>query len=393
MIPPAELREGIRRALAELEPPERRLRAILEAALYEAKAHGTLIEGFAFVRRMRLREGIELRSLVREALGLAALEPKVTPAHPMEEDEMLREFERYVRVEEGRADNTVRSYRQSIAGYRAFLAARYVKLREATRQDILAWKESLLERGNSTRTVNVRLAGVKALYRFLELESLLERDPADKVRFMPEQKKRMSVLTPSEVDRLLAAIDRETPGGLRDYFLVAFLFATGGRIGEVTRLRVGDIDLARATVTFRTRKNKEDNVVALTEESLGLLRRYLETVRPTFAARAQDGYEGYVILSFRGRPLDRSNISRILKRYTKVAGISKHVSSHTLRRSVATILANNGMPAELLKLFLGHRSIDTTLRNYVVYSQDGQRRALEEFHPLALSQFPTRRAE
>jgi integrase/recombinase XerD len=301
----------------------------------------------------------------------------------MEEEEMLREFERFERVEEGRTPNTAKSHKESIASFRAFLAARHTKLREATKEDVLSWKESLLERGNSERTVNVRLAGVKALFRFLEMSDLVDKDPSRIVRFLPEQKKRMSVLTAGEVDRILEAADRDTPGGLRDYFLIAFLFATGGRIGEVTGLKLRDLDLGRGIVLFRSRKNREDNAVTLTESCLALLKRYLDRVRPAFAGGAAPGFEDHVFLSVRGRPLDRSNISRLLKGYARAAKVEKNVSSHTFRRSIATILANNGMPAELLKLLLGHRDIDTTLRNYVVYSQEGQRKALEEFHPLS----------
>ncbi|MFC1708299.1 tyrosine-type recombinase/integrase, partial [Planctomycetota bacterium] len=350
VIPAAELHAALAQELAGMRTREDRLERILAAALDEAKTAGRAIEGMGFLRRFRLREEIDLRSRVRESLGYAPLEREAERPHPMEEEEILREFERHARVEEGRAENTVRSYAESIASYRAFLAARGMKLREATRADLLAWKESLLDRGNSTRTVNVRLAGVKALYRFMAVAKLGDRDPTQYVRFMPEQTKRMTILTPDEVDQMLGVIDMESPGGLRDYFLIAFLFATAGRIGEVTGLRVQDIDLRRGTVTFRGRKNKEDNVVCLTRESAELLRHYLQHVRPIFAAKAKDGYEDLVILSLHGRRFDRSNVSRTLKKYAKLAGIEKHVSSHTFRRSIATILANNGMPAELLKV-------------------------------------------
>lgn len=388
-IAPADVRAELARALDRFEAPEARIRAVIASALDEAKAASRLLESFDFLRRFRLREDLELRARVRDALGFEPMKPKANGGpHPMEEEEILREFERFERVEDGRTENTAKSHKESIASFRAFLAARHTSLREASREDVLSWKESLLERGNSTRTVNVRLAGVKALYRFLELSDLIERDPSRVVRFMPEQHKRMSILTAGEVDRILEAMDRETPGGLRDYFLIAFLFATGGRIGEVTHLRLQDIDLTRATVTFRARKNREDNVIALTETCVAELRRFLDLVRPVFAAHVKEGYEDYVILSMRGRILDRSNISRIVKRYARIANVEKHVSSHTFRRSIATILANNGMPAELLKLFLGHRQLDTTLRNYVVYSEAGQRRALEEFHPLAEGRKP-----
>jgi integrase/recombinase XerD len=121
----------------------------------------------------------------------------------------------------------------------------------------------------------------------------------------------------------------------------------------------------------------------MTEALTLLLKRYLELVRPVFAVKAKPGCEELVFLSHNGMRLDRSPISRMLKQYEKIAGIEKRVSSHTFRRSVATVLANNGMPAELLRVFLGHKNINTTLNNYVAYSEEAQRRALEDYHPLA----------
>ena len=121
----------------------------------------------------------------------------------------------------------------------------------------------------------------------------------------------------------------------------------------------------------------------MTEALIELVKRYLELVRPIFAVKAKTDCEEFVFLSHNGMRLDRSPVSRALKQYAKLAGIEKRVSSHTFRRSVATVLANNGMPAELLRVFLGHRNINTTLNNYIAYSDEAQRRALEDYHPLA----------
>jgi len=377
------LSEEIARTLTTLEPPSERLRGVITIALEELKGAGEMLESIGFLRRFALRERIVTRALVREALGLKVAGPTDAGEAPIAEEELLSRYIRHLKVEEGRTEHTMLSYRQSIAAFRAFLSKRYLKLKETTREDILAFKEGLLEKGNCPKTVNLRIAALRSLYGFLVITKELEEDPTRYVRKLPEERKRLSVLTPGEVDRFIQAIDRSTPGGLRDYAMVILLFASGGRIGEVTSLKVEDIDLKRGVLTFRKRKNKEDNQVSMTEALTDLLRRYLELVRPIFAAKAKSGHEDLVFLSHHGLPLDRSPVSRALKLYARAAGITKHVSSHTFRRSIATVLANNGMPAELLRVFLGHRNINTTLNNYIAYSDEAQRRALEDYHPLA----------
>jgi integrase/recombinase XerD len=215
-------------------------------ALEELKAAGVMLESVGFLRRFTLRERIATRALVREALGLKAAGPTTPAEPPIAEEELLQRYIRHLKVEEGRVEHTIVAYRQGIAAFRAFLAKRYLKLKEATREDVLAFKEELLEKGNCAKTINLRMAALRSLYSFLFITREVEIDPMRNVRKLPEERKRLAVLTPGEVDRFIKAIDRTTPGGLRDYALVILLFATGGRIGEVTTLRVQDIDLSAA---------------------------------------------------------------------------------------------------------------------------------------------------
>jgi len=188
-----------------------------------------------------------------------------------------------------------------------------------------------------------------------------------------------------EIEQLVSAIDLERPSGFRDYTMVLLFCATGARLGEVIRLKVQDIDFARGVVTYKSRKNKDDAQIVLTPNVQAVFKHYLAKVRPKLLKKVKNPeWRDMFMLSSHGRPFHRGSVSNLLALYGKKAGLEKHVSAHTFRRSIATTLANNGMPAELLKVFLGHRSINTTLNHYVVYADEAQRRAVEDYHPMAL---------
>lgn len=381
-IPRERVEAEIAEILGLLEAPAARLRAALTFAVEALRSREEALTSLRFLRRFAFQERAEIRRIVGEALRGERAAP---PRHetPMGEEDLVEGFLRYLRVEEGRAAQTAESYAQSVAVFRTFLARQRTGVREVRRDDLIAFKEELLRRGNCARTVNVRLAAIAALYRYLVLSHEVDQDPTQHVRRLPEQHRKMSVLSAAEVERLLDAIDRDGPFGERNHALVLTLFATGGRIGEVTGLRLSDVDLDHGTATFRERKNKHDNRVCLPKPAIGVLRRYVERIRPSLAKRAKPGCEDLLFLARGGGPCRRSNISRLLKRLARLVGVAKHVSTHTFRRSVATTMANNAMPAELIRTFLGHQSIATTLRNYVAYSEAAQRKAIEEYHPLS----------
>jgi len=194
-----------------------------------------------------------------------------------------------------------------------------------------------------------------------------------------------TVLTVKEIEQILGAIDTTTVTGLHDYTMIVLFCATRARLGEVSRLKLADVDFEHGVVTYRERKNDDDAQVAITPNVEAVLKRYLEKARPKLLKRVRNPeHQDCFIISRSGRPFHRGAVSNLIALIARKAGLQKNVSAHCFRRSIGTALANNGMPAELLKVFLGHRSINTTLNHYVFYAEESQRRAVEDFHPLAL---------
>jgi site-specific recombinase XerD len=295
---------------------------------------------------------------------------------------------------QNRRPRTVAAYLAGIERLSAFLAQGRRSLLEATPDDIRAFKARLMSAKQAPATVNARLAAVKSLCRLLVREKLTDHAILEAFEALPVEKRIRTRLDAGEVERLLAVIDEGTPIGLRDAAYLRMLFATAARVGELTHLRVADVDLARGEAVFLSRKNREDHLALVPPVALGALRRYLDRGRPALLEKAptSSARPELLFLSRRGGPFYRANVSERLKRYARAAGITKRVTTHVFRRSVATVLAEAGMPPELIRIFLGHRRLSSTLGAYVQYSRATLRANLERFHPWFLETAAARAA-
>lgn len=178
--------------------------------------------------------------------------------------------------------------------------------------------------------------------KVLERGELVERIPyARRGRRLPV------VLSREEVARLIAATEL-----FRYRVLITTLYACGLRLGEALRLRVGDIDSSRMTLRVRQGKGRKDREVPLPPMLLGLLREHWRRERPhdyLFYARRD-----------RRKPLEAGTVQKYLRRVVKAAGLTKHVTAHTLRHSYATHLLEDGVPSRTVQVLLGHSSVTTT---------------------------------
>jgi integrase/recombinase XerD len=209
------------------------------------------------------------------------------------------------------------------------------------------------------QTVRLKLGGLKRLYRWLLRQDLIAGNPFEGLTFarVPRQFKRRA-LTASEMDRLLAVPDTTTAIGLRNRAILETFYSTGLREMELARLAITDVDAARGWVWVHESKTKTSRVVPIGEAALHWVMRYLEEVRPR-VLRPQD--QGHLFLSYRGRPFKhQSELSGIVGRLMKRAGIAKSGCCHLLRHSAATHMLQQGADIRVIQDMLGHRCIQTT---------------------------------
>ena len=164
-------------------------------------------------------------------------------------------------------------------------------------------------------------------------------------------------ISAEELERVLAACDAESEYGLRERAIVLLLARLGLRAGEVIRLRIDDIDWVRGCVLIRAGKTHRERSLPLSQEVGDALVLYLCQSRPGSAHRE-------LFLRWRPpfRPLRKSvSICTLVQKLLKRAGISIHrPGAHVFRHTLATGMANNGIPFKAIADVLGHGSLAST---------------------------------
>jgi integrase/recombinase XerD len=174
----------------------------------------------------------------------------------------------------------------------------------------------------------------------------------DRIACQKQEKKLPVVLSQAEIAQFFAAADR-----LKYRALFMAVYAAGLRVSEVVALRAQDIDSQRMVLHVCQGKGKKDRYVMLSPKLLEVLRDYYKAFRPT--ATLFFGRD-------KGRPLDRGTVLHACRGIARRAGLTKHITVHTLRHSFATHLLEAGTDLRTIQALLGHRSLRTTaLYTYV----------------------------
>ncbi|MGZ4600840.1 site-specific tyrosine recombinase XerD [Oryzihumus sp.] len=301
-------------------------------------------------------------------------------------DRSVRGWLDHLRIERGVADNTLASYRRDLARYREFLAGRGIvdpgAVHEADVTDFLAaLREGSPERpGLSASSAARTLVAVRGFHRFLALEGVVGADPAAAVSPPRPPKRLPKAIGVDEVERLLEAASLgDTPTSLRDRALLEVLYGAGARISEAVGLDLDDLDLDAGAVRLLGKGDKE-RIVPLGTYAREAVTAYLVRARPALAAHGRG--TAAVFLNQRGARLSRQSAWATISAVAERAGLSAHVSPHTLRHSFATHLLDGGADVRVVQELLGHASVTTT-QVYTLVTVQKLREVYAQAHPRA----------
>ena len=169
-------------------------------------------------------------------------------------------------------------------------------------------------------------------------------------------KKLPQVLNYAEVQKLLTSPRGDEPTVLRDRALLEVMYACGLRASETIGLELADIDLRQGFLRARGKGSKE-RLVPLGRKAIAAISVYLRSGRPKLVG---EGHEAKLFVNFRGGPLSRQGLYKIVQRHARAAGLDGKLSPHTLRHSFATHLLAGGCDLRAVQEMLGHADISTT---------------------------------
>lgn len=268
---------------------------------------------------------------------------------------LLDEFVDQIWLEEGLARNTLESYRRDLAQFATWLENRGTQMLAVNRADLeqyLACKSPV----SKPRSIGRLIASLRRFYRYFLREGRVAADPTVQLDSPKLPRSLPKSLTEEDVVALLKAPDDGLMLGLRDRAMLETLYATGLRVTELVNLKVSEVSMQEGVVRV-VGKGSKTRLVPLGEEALDWIARYITESRPMIL----DGQlSDSLFATQRGGAMTRQSFWYLIKRYAKLAGISKPMSPHTLRHAFATHLLNHGADLRVVQMLLGHSDISTT---------------------------------
>ncbi|MBN1829297.1 MAG: tyrosine recombinase XerC [Deltaproteobacteria bacterium] len=295
-------------------------------------------------------------------------------------DEALAAFEQYIDSERGFSPHTKRSYGADLRQLGRFLTNRGInQVVEIEQSHLSAFLAEIFAGRVKKVTVSRKVASIRAFFRFLERRGRIQSNPAELIQAPKIDRHIPFFLSVDEIKALLDQSFVADAFGCRDRSIVELFYSSGLRLGELTALNIGDLDLAEGLVKVRG-KGRKERIVPVGGPALSALKDYLAK-RPALAAQGCD-IEGALFLNRRGRRLGPRSVPRILEKWVRASGIGKHVSPHALRHTFATHLMYGGADLRAIQELLGHASLSTTQK----YTSVDIRRLMEVYdasHPKA----------
>jgi integrase/recombinase XerD len=291
----------------------------------------------------------------------------------------LRPFIDHLDIERGLSPRTVDAYGRDLARLVAFLATRAVpRPGDVTATDLREFVYHLKDQGLQPSSIRRNMSAVRTYFAFLLAEGQVVGDPTDRVELPKTWRRLPGVLSRDEVASLMDAPDPGDRLFWRDKALLEFAYASGVRVGELTSVKVRDVDVQEGlAVVFG--KGSRERIVPLGRAALQSLIVYLREIRPTLVGHDS---EGVVFVNARGTPLSRMGVWKILQRHVRRAGLTKRVTPHTLRHSFATHLLEGGADLASVQEMLGHADIATT-QIYTHVEREYLRDVHRRYHPRA----------
>jgi integrase/recombinase XerC len=295
----------------------------------------------------------------------------------------LNEFWNYLELEKRFSENTLKSYRNDLDQFCQFLNEFLGKdifqnSKQLPSLDLLTVRgfiNHLHRKGLAKSSIGRKIAAVRTFFRFLCRQNYLAQNSAALVPGPKLPKKLVEVLQKEELSQLLDEGTVETAVEKRDHAMWELLYATGLRVGELSHLKLTDMDRASRCISVLG-KGKKERLVLFGEKASAALEDFL-TVRHEFI---QSSDPSYLFLNLKGRRLSETRIRQILRARIREVAIYKKVSPHTLRHSFATHLLTSGADLRFIQELLGHSSLSTT-QKYAHLNVDQLLQTYQKAHP------------
>lgn len=296
--------------------------------------------------------------------------------------ELILDYIEHLEVEGGRSAKTAENYKLYLERFVEFTED--VEVAKITADLVRKYRlwlnrfENYNKENLSTITQSYHLIALRGFLNYLSQRDIPSLSP-NKIVLPKVSRKQVTFLYRDEITRLIEQIDTSTDQGLRDRAIIELLFSSGLRVSELVALDRDHVNTKRREFMVRG-KGQKDRPVFISQSAATHIETYLEkrsdSLPPLFISYSRNASAN---TTGNYRRLTPRSIQRMLSHYARLAGITKHVSPHTMRHSYATDLLMNGADIRSVQSMLGHSNISTT-QVYTHVTDEHLREIYEQFH-------------
>ena len=293
-------------------------------------------------------------------------------------EQYIKDFVAWLKIEKAMSVNTIEAYLDDLNKLVAYLqvigsTATPQEVTPAMLSDFLVYEG---EKGMQARSQARMLSGIRAFYKYLLMDNLIDANPTRLVDYPKIGRKLPDVLTVQEIDTLLGAIDLSLPEGHRNKAMIETMYSCGLRVSELVGLHLSGLFLKEGFIKVKGKGSKE-RLIPISGKAIHEIGLYMHDRAKLDIAR---GHEDFLFLNRRGRALSRVMVFTIIRNLAAIVGLQKTISPHTFRHSFATHLVEGGADLRAVQEMLGHESILTT-EIYTHLDRSFLRQTIVEFHP------------
>ena len=295
----------------------------------------------------------------------------------MQWKQALVHFEQYLKIERGLSVNSINSYSLDVQALVIFHkendSCTPLNCSKEDVQRFLYEEAKEVEARSQAR----RISGLKSFFNFLIFEGYRENSPIDLIESPKLGRKLPTVLSLSEIERLLDCIDLSHAQGHRNRAIIETLYGSGLRVSELVDLKISDLYFDENMMLINGKGDKQ-RLVPLGAFAKKFIQLYIDNVRVLNKISNED--RDTLFLNRNGKKLTRAMIFTMVSQLGQVVGIEKKISPHTFRHSFATHLLENGADLRTIQTLMGHESITTT-EVYMHLDTQHLSQVLKDFHP------------
>ena len=288
-------------------------------------------------------------------------------------------FKNYLQLERNMSENTVQAYLRDVDMLIDYLEQEKSSkpMTKIVLDDFTGFFAYLNELGLEAYSQSRTISGVKAFFKYLFNEQIIDTNPSELLESPKPGKKLPDILSEKEIEEMINAIDLSLLEGERNKAIIETLYGCGLRVSELINLKISDLHFNEEIISVTGKGNKQ-RLIPIGGAAKKQILIYKDQVRIHQNIHKKD--EDILFLNRRGKRMSRQMIFLIIKDLVAKVGFKKTISPHTFRHSFATHLVQHGADLRAVQELLGHASITTT-EIYTHLNNEDLRKSIMQFHP------------